>query len=245
MDTDGQTIGGLLLWIVPPIIGCLAGASELVARYKDEPFKAIRSIPAGSYIVLNGIASLVAIFMIERFGWTFGVAEVWPQIIVKILVAGFGAMALFRSSFFNVRVGETDVGVGPSSLLTIVLEAIDRQVDRQRAEVRAVVASRIMEGVSFGKAKLALPMTCFAMMQNVPVAEQERTSSEINEIQNAETSDHARAIGLGLTLMNSVGEDVLKAAVKALGEHIKRPEQEESEVEGHESNDFSQNNAPT
>ena len=40
--------------------------------------------------------------------------------------AGFGALAVLRSSFMKVRVNETDLSIGPSFVLDILLAATDR-----------------------------------------------------------------------------------------------------------------------
>ena len=156
-------------------LGGAVGTAELVARYRDEPWKAVATLPALSYIAVNALASLGALAAIKAFGWNFGLDPGNPPTIVAthILVAGFGAMALFRSSLFTVRVGTSDVGVGPSSFLTIILNAVDRNVDRRRAAARALSIKGAMKDVSFELAKVALPLACFALMQNVPTDEQQ------------------------------------------------------------------------
>ena len=133
--------------------------------------------------------------------------DVWPDVA-------------FRSSLFTVRVGNSDVGVGPSSFLTIILNAVDRNVDRRRAEARALSIKQAMKGVSFELAKVALPLACFALMQNVPTDEQQGVMEEINRLVSADVSDHVKAIALGLMLMNVVGEDSLRSAIDTLGTEI-------------------------
>lgn len=203
------------------VIGVSVGIAELVARYKDEPLKAITSWPAIVYVLINGAASVAAFVLILRFGWKFGISDPSTIGATRVLVAGFGAMALFRSSLFTVRVGSSDVAIGPSSFLAIILVAADRAVDRVRAEDRAEVVAGIIEGITFAKSKIALPLTCFALMQNVPNEEQQRISREIEEIDGADVSDYVQMLSLGLTLMNVVGEQALESAIAALGDEIK------------------------
>ena len=204
------------------VLGGAVGTAELVARYRDEPWKAVTTPPALSYIAVNALASLGALAAIKAFGWNFGLDPSSPTTIAAthILVAGFGAMALFRSSLFTVRVGTSDVGVGPSSFLTIILNAVDRNVDRQRAAAPARSVKVAMRDVSFELSKVALPLACFALMQNVPTDEQQGVMEEIKRLVSADVSDHVKAIALGLLLMNVVGEDSLKSAIDTLGDEI-------------------------
>jgi len=128
-------------WFAVALLGGIVGTSELISRYKDDPWAAIRNWPARFYIALNSGASLGALGLIHANGW-FGPAR-WTQ----ILMAGVSAMAFFRTSLFVVRAGDRDVPVGPSGFLQIYLTADDRAVDRQRAAARSDAVVAVMEGV--------------------------------------------------------------------------------------------------
>jgi hypothetical protein len=214
----------LLDWLAVASIGALVGIGELVARYRDAPSKALITWPSLIYLSLNAGASLVALALIHTFGWTFGLSESssgaelrW----IQVLVAGFGAIALFRSSLFVLPVGDQEVGVGPSSFLQVVLGAADRAVDRKRGQDRAAVVSRAMSGVSFEKAHEALPTYCLALMQNLPEEDQEEFGRQLNALRDAAMEDRAKSLALGLAIMNAMGEDVLISAVETLGTEIK------------------------
>lgn len=210
-------------YLVAFAIGAGVGTGELVARYKDAPLRALTTPAALLYVLVNALASLSALILIKTFNWDFGLDPEDQRALAatRMLVAGFGSMALFRSSFFMVRVGSSDVAVGPNSFLVIILAAADRAVDRHRASDRADSIGRIMEGVSFAKAKIALPLTCFALLQNVPTEEQQRVVQEIKDLTDADVTDSVKGLALGLTLMNVVGEDALTSAVDALGDEIR------------------------
>jgi hypothetical protein len=111
-------------WVAVALIGGIVGTSELISRYKDDPWAAVRSWPARFYIGVNCAASMGALGLIHANGW-FGPAR-WTQ----ILMAGVSAMAFFRTSLFVVRAGDRDVAVGPNGFLQIFLAAADRAVDR-------------------------------------------------------------------------------------------------------------------
>ena len=151
---------------------------------------------------------------------------------LEVITAGFGAMVVFRSGVFMKRAGDEDVVVGPSAFLTIFLHALDRRVDRQRAEVRAEAVGRIMKDVSFPKAHAALPVFTLALMQNLSPQEQLSLSRQIQELLTTPgMNDRVKAINLGLVLMSVVGEDVLRKAEETLHEDImgdEVPPEEES-----------------
>lgn len=81
-----------------------------------------------------------------------------------------------------------------------------------------------MAGVSFERAKTALPDHCFNLMQNVSADEQRRFSDTIRDIEESEgASGQAKAINLGLALLNVVGERVLTDAVQTLRTDVTGP----------------------
>ena len=137
-----------------------------------------------------------------------------------VLISGFGSLAFFRAKIITLRVGDSDVGVGSSFVLEIILKAADHAVDRKRAEPRARIVSDIMSPVSFEEAKFVLPTYCFAVMHNVTVEEQRRVALEIEALSSADMPDRVKALNLGLLLLNIVGAEVLEVAIKNLQEEF-------------------------
>jgi hypothetical protein len=220
---------GSLWYLGVPLIGAAVGATEVIARYKDAPFLAIRTGPAALYVAVNALAALFAYVLIVNFDFKFGATE---QVgLVQALVASFGSMAFFRSSLFSMKVGETDVAVGPAIFFQVLLFATDRACDRERAEPRSTEVNRIMQGVSFDLARDALPSFCFELMQNIPASEQQQFRLVIDALASStKMRDSIKVLNLGLMLMNAVGHQVLEAAVRALGEKIQGPAKLELEV---------------
>jgi 4-amino-4-deoxy-L-arabinose transferase-like glycosyltransferase len=202
------------------LIGALVGLGELVSRYRDAPGRALRNNAAVLYVGVNAAAAIAALGLTQAFGWTFGADGGAELRWTRVLVAGFGAMAIFRSALFVVRAGEQDVGVGPSGFLQVVLTAADRAVDRNRAGARAGEVSRAMAGVSFEKASEALPSYCLALMQNASEDEKVALANQVRLLRDSTMEDRAKSLALGLALMNVVGRGVLEAAVASLREEI-------------------------
>ncbi|MCI0598474.1 MAG: hypothetical protein L0Y50_08600 [Beijerinckiaceae bacterium] len=214
-------------WLWVALIGFAVGTVELVSRYRDNPLRAVTTFPALIYIALNVAAGIIvlAVLNIVRPDWLFtsgpSETESKEQWLYLVLTAGFGAVALLRSSLFKLKGQDGDVAIGPSFVLDTLLNASDRGVDRVVASPRGQAVAALMKDVSFERARNALPTYCFALMQNVAPQEQKVIADQVNALANASMDDRIRALNLGLALLNVVGERVLSGAVKDLGDLIK------------------------
>jgi hypothetical protein len=194
----------------------LVGVGELMSRYRSDPIYSIRRVPAAwAYVAINAAAGVAALLLIREFGWRFGAtgdtADVW-----RVLVAGFAAMAVFRSSLFTARIGNQDVSVGPSLVLGALLEACDRQVDRKSA-------ARIVEGVAERIAQLdpkrvlfTLPVVCLALMQNFPPESQAQLGADLKKIQDADLVLEEKAVIAVITLSKYLGSDMVASVLQHL-----------------------------
>lgn len=205
-------------------LGASVGTSELLSRYRDAPGRAISTGAAGLYVLVNAVASMVALGLAHLFGWTFGVSATEPDKLrwVQVLTTGVGAMGLLRSSLLVARVGDQDVGIGPVAFLSILLQTTDREVDRIRATARATAVAGIMNGVTYDKAHMALPTYCLALMQNLSPKEQETFAAQLAALHNNQDMvDTVKVRSLGLAIMSVMGEPALRAAVTSLGDDIR------------------------
>ncbi|MCW2883909.1 MAG: hypothetical protein QOE54_7408 [Streptosporangiaceae bacterium] len=210
-------------YLIVAALGGLVGAAELISRYRDRPASLARVISTWAYVLINAGAGATALLLIHIFEWDFGASASTPGArgAVQVMVAGFGSMALFRSALFTVRIHDQDVAVGPSTLLTALLAAADRGVDRMVAQNRSAKARSIMTHVSFARSRLALPTLCLALLQNVSAEDQRDLRTAVDALAGSKMSDTQKALNLGLLLMNVAGADVVEAAVKTLHDEIK------------------------
>jgi hypothetical protein len=204
------------------LLGAAVGTAELLSRYKDAPSWVLLSVPGIVYIALNVFASLLALAVIQAFDWSFG-AKGDGIATTQVLVAGLGSMALFRSSLLVVKVGSDDVGIGPSSVLSVLMAASDRAADRLRAADRAGRVKEIMGDVSYVKAKDALPTVAVALMQNLSAAEVTALTMDLDGLKSKDLPDYTKSLLLGLKLTNMVSTEVLSAAKRSLGDSILCP----------------------
>lgn len=200
------------------LIGALVATGELTSRYKDDPVKAIFSVPAGVYVAINGLASVGALALAHVFGWHFGATDGRIRII-QVLVTGFGAIALFRTSLFNVTVEDQVIGAGPSILLNVILTAVDRAVDRGRALDRSQKVTEIMKDISFDDSADSISLFCFELMQNALPADKDVITATISKLRdplNKAVPDQVKSYIFGLSLLGLVGEKVLRDAIQRL-----------------------------
>ncbi len=198
----------------------LVAYGELLSRYRDRAGELIAAPPTPMYLLVNVAAGIAALLIVHGTGV---VAATKAPRLYEILLAGFGAVTFFRTSLFTMRVGGTDIGVGPSALLQSLLAAADRMIDRDQAQARANDVAGIMRKISFDKARAALPSLCFTLVENLTPAEQKAAGDQIRGLANStEISKEAKAIILGVYLIRQVGADVLALAVRALGAEIEK-----------------------
>jgi hypothetical protein len=217
------------------IIGAIVGATELMSRYPDSPFRAVRNLSGFFYTLLNAVGAVLALYFIQRFNWDFGLGKMMTIVQIELtqtMAAAFGAMSILRSSLFNVRVGDHDLAVGPAAVLQVLLSATDRQVDRMRAEQRSEAIKKAMAGIdSYAQIKIALPTHCMALMQNVSADEEKQIRQVADNIEQLEIADCLKVLNLGLVLMNIVGDGVLKTAVANVVQSHKSTQKQEQLAE--------------
>ena len=187
---------------------------ELISRYRDTPGRLMAADPTIVYMCVNIAAATSALALVKEFD---AVTTTNHKLVYEAMLAGFGAIAFFRTSLFTIRVSGTDVGVGPSTLLKALLDSSDMMLNRWQALNRGAVVRAIMTGVDFDKAKDALPTTCFTLMTEFPPQVQASVGEDIKKLSaNTTIPKEAKTIILGIYLIQQVGADVLKRAVDTL-----------------------------
>jgi hypothetical protein len=121
-------------------IGGLVGFAELVSRYRDAPWAVAVSPPGLIFIGLNAFAAALALFLFDTFPDQLH-APSHP--VMKVILAGTGAMVAVRTKIFTIRQPSgTDIAVGPAFVLDTMLSAVNRAVDRRRAQARITKVAR-------------------------------------------------------------------------------------------------------
>ena len=208
-------------------IGGAVGAVEIMGRYRHAPIRAAFSWSGYVYILVNVLAAWVAFYLLGVFD-AFPVAKDATaadgdrRTVELTLAAGLGALVVLRSALFKVRVGDTDVGIGPAAVLDTILLIADRGVDRREAVSRAQDVSALVAHVKdYRIIANMLTKYSLALMQNVD----EKTSSDLGEavgkiLNDPSIPDAIKMDIVALRLGVVVGPDVLEAAVEALGDRL-------------------------
>lgn len=220
-------------------LGAMIGFVEILARYKDAPFKVSFSPPGALYILINAGVSALALWSVRLFDLKFSDnPNMSPEMVrwLQIGISGLSAMTLFRSSLFMFRVGDQDVSVGPNAILQILLVAVDKEVDRTRGAQRAKIVETAMEGIRFNDAVSNLPPVVVALMQNLSDKDQGEIVALVEEAKRSlkkGVPERAVTMTLGLGMINVVGEDILIAAIDMvnLDEQRQQPKSVMSKVQ--------------
>jgi hypothetical protein len=123
-------------WAATFLIGGMVGAAELLSRYRDNPRDAAGSAPGIVYMVCNGLAAVLALFLLRQFEFP-GFKPPTDSLASQALIAGTGAMVIIRSKLFTIRQPNgSDVAFGPAFVLDTFLSTINREVDRRRMPLR-------------------------------------------------------------------------------------------------------------
>lgn len=208
------------------VFAAFASLVELIQRYsvgtKISFF--FKNYIVWLYLLLNAVAGIVSYFILSgsdvsiikaSFG-TVGKSE-----ISMAVIAGLGSMAIMRSAFINLKLGETKYSVGPGVLLDILLILLDKKIDQNRAMCSAIDVNNVMEDIDYSKANISLPTVCLHMLEQVSRDDQEEVKKEIEKINTTNgLTQKARSLCLGISIKKIAGIDVLNTAVKILGDEI-------------------------
>lgn len=127
---------GVPLWLhlLACFCGGLVGVTELLSRYRDEPFRTLGRRLGVVYILVNAATSGVVSLMLAH--WK---DALFPGVdpLARALLSGFAAMAVLRSKFFTYRTkANEEVSVGFDAVVRIMLTSLDRGVDRAQSSER-------------------------------------------------------------------------------------------------------------
>lgn len=205
-------------------IGGLVAASEIVSRYRDDPWAATTSRGGVFYMAFNMLVSIGVFYLIrDVFPIRDGLKETWtvPDFFIDVFLAGAAAMAVLRTSFLSVRIDDKDVQIGIAAVVEIFRNTIDRDVDRLRAGPRAKKVADTMKQVSFDRAQSTLTSVALNLMQNVSADERATIEQRVSALANeSDRPDESKALELGLILAGTIGFNNLESAVDVVRDSI-------------------------
>lgn len=87
-------------YVIVGVLGALVGMTEIASRYRDNPVRSLSQPGALLYVLVNAGGSVSALFIIRAFGWDFGFDRGPERDLARGMIAGLGALALFRTRLF-------------------------------------------------------------------------------------------------------------------------------------------------
>lgn len=210
--------------VLAVIFGAMVGASEIISRYRDEPYRATFSPPGRIYMLLNGLISLAAYVLLVKYR-----ASILPALgtdnLLTSVVAGFGAMMFMRSKLFNFRTeGGENFSVGPDAVLSTFLSSVNRRVDRFLSAIRQEMVYQ--EAVTILKPQnapkfLEIYLTAY---QNIPAEEKKEMADDIKAVlDRTDLDDQLKLMAISFGFMNIGGYKNFKALMALLRRYQDSP----------------------
>lgn len=205
LSTDSRAQFGY--FAISATLGALVGASEVFSRYRDEPGIALMSVPGLLYCGLNAAIAAFAYGLLREYGQSLLPAAASDRLGAS-LVAGFGAMAVLRSKIVTIRTpaGE-ETSVGPDAVVSAVLAAADRGIDRTRAETRLDLVFAETTEVKKPDDAADFIQVSLAAFQNLSTDEVAELKEKIGEMNtNTDYSEELRLQAICYLLINTTGD---------------------------------------
>ena len=208
-----------VFFLLSGLFGAAVGASEILSRYRDEPFIAISSPPGRRYLAVNAGISLAAFYLLHYFG-----ERIFPGIsndrLLMSLVAGFGAMIVMRSKIFNFKTesGES-YAIGPDAVLSIFLTSVDRQIDRYRASRRQSLVYEETQNVENPASAPDFLRSFLVSYQNLSNQERSDIDESVRRIYENQAdlrSPRLKFMTAAFGFLNIMGEGNFRALVQQL-----------------------------
>ena len=195
-------------WVLTTFLfGSLVGLAEILSRYRDEPLLATATPSGMSYLAFNGAISTLALAILRKYP-----TQVFPAIsqdlFLTSVVAGFGAMVIFRSKLFTFKSGDgNEYPIGPAIVLDTILKMIDSKIDRRRATERQTRVFNAMAGMTDFNSTANYMEASLLSFQNLSTDDKKLISAIIEQYRTTKWPDTLKGLGLGFAFLTIAGED--------------------------------------
>ena len=222
LKTKDFVAENLLYLLLTALFGAAVGAAEIISRYRDEPFIAVLSPPGLSYLLLNGVISGIAFFLLIHYQ-----GRMFPNISDRLLasiLAGFGSMVVMRSKLFSFKTEAGEVySVGPEAVLAIFLSSVDRQIDRYRASRRQELVYDQTFDIADAMNAPAFLRAFLVSYQNLSGDEKQKINADIKDTYASQelATPLLKFMAVAFGFLNIMGEKNFKALILQLKRYQK------------------------
>lgn len=220
-------------------IGFLTGTLELIQRYPETKYLVKKQVLpfALLYGVFNGMVALIALLFIWHFK-EIDFLSLESINLVYICTAGFGGMAILRSSFFTIKVNGQDVNVGLAQFVTIIMTAFDRKISTERAPIKYDEIVELAKGLNF-KDMLSIISQCDVFTKHITSDTRDDLIDVYNEVRdNAELSEEDKVIQVLCEISEFSDTKILKAIASRKAQKSDSETQKKHETTDKESLDY-------
>lgn len=200
-------------------IGAAVGASEIVSRYRDEPYLAVISPPGRSYLLLNAGLSAAAYGLLYRYKESLFPGLVTDNnLLMASIIAGLGAMVIMRTKLFNLKTEEGETfAVGPDAVVSIYLNSVDRQIDRFRSSARQALIYDEMVTITDPVQAPQFLRVFLTAYQNLSDTEKKTLDSDITGVLNRTDIDaQLKLMAIGFGFLNISGDNNFRELISQL-----------------------------
>ena len=201
------------------LFGSFVGMTEILSRYRDEPWKAAGSLPGCSYMTINGVISVCAYNILINYDIITSFNSIG---LATSVFASTSAMAIFRSKLFIYSADNgNEYPIGPDIVLSILMKTVDRQIDRRQAFRRENLVFAAMSGITdFNKAAEFVDANLLAF-QNLSDEEKLKFASEVDKLKTEkDLPNNVKILALGYSVLTITGESNFNKTIKNLKKYL-------------------------
>jgi hypothetical protein len=193
------------------------GALEVAERFRDEPLKAVFTLPAAAYIAINAAAGILALLLLRLLDVKFGVSED-PEFTrwARVVAAGFSAVVVLRSTVFVTREGNEERSYGLANFILRALHQAENAIARVRGPKRADAVEEVIAGLTYAEARTALGALASSQLPTATEAARAELAETQKTIEAVDETDEVKLRLLCMAILNFGGEKVLGRAAAQL-----------------------------
>ncbi len=211
------------------LFGELVGFSEITTRYRDEPLRATFNRFGVVYLLINGLLSGCAFFLMQAYG-----DKIFPGLqgspLLEAIVGGFGAMTVLRSKLFVFRTDDgKEIPIGPDLVIASLLRIMDRKIDRLRAARRQQLVFELAQRIATAAGNdndfdnpNSFILISLASFQNLSTDEKQQITTTADVLREKFKGKPSlfKAMILGFAVLDIAGEENLRAIMQDLEKYL-------------------------
>lgn len=203
-------------WYYYPIafvLGVSAGLSELLSRHRWSLVDVVPRRCAARYYVINGVVAVVTYCVAVEWKLQFGLdghSEIWRVTLVALF-----AMALLRSSFANIQVGEKEWSAGLAGFFGAFSKEALQVLDRELTNERWTALAPYIQSLVYASARPYLVTVAETTLQSMSEADRKEIRKQAETIDNLVAAESVKMHLLAMLLVSFVGQDLFVSFAKS------------------------------